>query len=98
MAYKGLDCITLSDIEATGVTSQLAHEIYNKLIKIIQIYGPATPATWQTISTTILTPKLPFLLHQMMFYGCYKDFGPDPPAWIPDPYVFLDASSFFLCM
>jgi len=20
-----------------------------------------------------------------MYYGCYRDFGPDPPAWIPDP-------------
>lgn len=20
-----------------------------------------------------------------MYYGCYKDFGPDPPAWLPDP-------------
>ncbi|XP_074371046.1 putative acyl-activating enzyme 17, peroxisomal isoform X1 [Apium graveolens] len=85
MAYKGLDCITSSDIEATGVTSQLAHEIYNKLINIIQIYGPATPDTWQSICTTILTPKLPFLLHQIMYYGCYNDFGPDPPAWIPAP-------------
>ncbi|XP_010497647.1 PREDICTED: probable acyl-activating enzyme 17, peroxisomal, partial [Camelina sativa] len=23
----------------------------------------------------------------MLYYGCYKDFGPDPPAWIPDPKV-----------
>uniref|UniRef100_A0A6N2LS45 AMP-dependent synthetase/ligase domain-containing protein n=1 Tax=Salix viminalis TaxID=40686 RepID=A0A6N2LS45_SALVM len=21
----------------------------------------------------------------MMYYGCFKDFGPDPPAWSPDP-------------
>lgn len=99
MAYKGLDSISVSDIEATGVTSQLAHEIYSTLIKIINIYGPATPETWQTISTTILTPQLPFLIHQMMYYGCYKDFGPDPPAWIPAPYVFVDGPCFILlCM
>lgn len=85
MAYKGLDCITSSDIAAIGVPSEAADEIYEKLTKIIQIYGAATPEAWKSISKSILSPELPFSLHQMMYYGCYKDFGPDPPAWIPDP-------------
>ena len=85
--YKALDHITSSDIEALGISAKLAERIHEKLNEIIRNYGPATPDTWQNICERILTPDLPFSFHQMMYYGCYKDFGPDPPAWIPDPYV-----------
>ncbi|GMY15415.1 probable acyl-activating enzyme 17, peroxisomal [Fagus crenata] len=83
--YKALDHITSSDIEALGISAKLAERIHEKLNEIIRNYGPATPDTWQNICERILTPDLPFSFHQMMYYGCYKDFGPDPPAWIPDP-------------
>lgn len=85
MAYKALDCITSSDIEALGLPSEVAERFYQNLNEIIRNYGSATPETWQRVSKHLLDPDLPFSLHQMMYYGCYKDFGPDPPAWIPDP-------------
>ncbi|KAA8542327.1 hypothetical protein F0562_023537 [Nyssa sinensis] len=84
MAYKALDCITSSDIAALGVPSDVADRLYDNLTQIIRTYGPATPQTWQHISKHLLNPDLPFSLHQMMYYGCYRDFGPDPPAWLPD--------------
>ncbi|CAL5326986.1 unnamed protein product [Camellia sinensis] len=85
MAYKALDCITSSDIEALGLPSEVAERFYQNLNEIIRNYGCATSETWQRVSKHLLDPDLPFSLHQMMYYGCYKDFGPDPPAWIPDP-------------
>ncbi|XP_062158336.1 probable acyl-activating enzyme 17, peroxisomal [Alnus glutinosa] len=85
MAFKALDCITRSDIEALGISLELAEGLHERLTEIIRIYGPATPDTWRNISKRVLNPDLPFSFHQMMYYGCYRDYGPDPPAWIPDP-------------
>ncbi|XP_057465616.1 hexanoyl-CoA synthase [Actinidia eriantha] len=85
MAYKALDAVTASDIAALGVASEVAEGFYENLTETVRNYGPATPETWKRISKHLLTPDLPFSLHQMMYYGCYRDFGPDPPAWIPDP-------------
>ncbi|ESQ31857.1 hypothetical protein EUTSA_v10003719mg [Eutrema salsugineum] len=88
MAYKSLDSITISDIEALGISGDVAEKLLRDLGEIIRNYGSATsPETWTQISRRILHPNLPFSFHQMMYYGCYKDFGPDPPAWIPDPKV-----------
>ncbi|KAK6925192.1 AMP-dependent synthetase/ligase [Dillenia turbinata] len=84
MAYKALDRIKVSDIEATGIPSTVAKQLHGKLFGIIRDYGSATPLTWKQISTCILNSNLPFSFHQMMFYGCFRDFGPDPPVWIPD--------------
>lgn len=79
--YKSLDSVTVADFEAQGIPS----ELHEKLTQIVGNYGSATPQTWHHISKQILTPNLPFSFHQMMYYGCYKDFGPNPPAWLPDP-------------
>lgn len=87
--YKSLDCITAIDIAASGIPLEDADEIHRRLSGIIQNSGAGTPQSWHNISKTILTPELPFSFHQMMYYGCYKNFGPDPPAWLPDPYVTL---------
>ena len=91
MAYKALDSIRGSDIEALGIPAELAEGLHESLTEIVRIYGPATPDTWRNISKCLLTPDLPFSFHQMMYYGCYRDYGPDPPAWIPDPYALLIA-------
>nr|KAJ0226928.1 hypothetical protein LSAT_V11C100006910 [Lactuca sativa] len=85
MVYKSLDSIDSSDIVELGIPSETATQLHQELTQIIQSYGPATPQTWNQISTRLLNPDLPFSFHQMMYYGCYKDFGPDPPAWLPDP-------------
>lgn len=82
--YKSLDFVTVTDVEALGIPSELAGKLVKKLAQIVDNYGSATPQTWHHISKELLTPNLPFSLHQMMYYGCYKDFGPDPPAWLPD--------------
>ncbi|GAB2300832.1 Probable acyl-activating enzyme 17, peroxisomal [Dionaea muscipula] len=81
---KGLDSITVSDIEAHGIPSHDAVRIHQKLSEIIANHGPATPQTWQNLTKLVLRPDLPFSFHQAMYYGCYRDFGPDPPAWLPD--------------
>ncbi|TXG51545.1 hypothetical protein EZV62_024069 [Acer yangbiense] len=83
--YKPLHSITVADIQSLGLPLQVADHLHEKLSDILRIYGADTPATWHHISTGLLQPDLPFSFHQMLYYGCYKDFGPDPPAWIPDP-------------
>ncbi|XP_074317099.1 putative acyl-activating enzyme 17, peroxisomal isoform X2 [Silene latifolia] len=84
MAYKCLDLITISDIQEQGIQSQTAVEIHQKLRQIIQNHGASSTVTWQSIAKQILNPELPFSFHQMMYYGCYQDYGPHPPAWLPD--------------
>ncbi|KAG5572189.1 hypothetical protein H5410_061955, partial [Solanum commersonii] len=83
--YKTLDSVTVADVEALGIHTELAGKLHGELTRIVRNYGSATPQTWYHISKELLTPNLPFSFHQMMYYGCYKDFGPDPPAWLPDP-------------
>lgn len=85
MAYKTLDSVTRADIESLGINKEDAERLYETLIGIVANYGAGTPQTWHHISKRLLNPTLPFSFHQMMYYGCYKNFGPDPPAWIPDP-------------
>ncbi|KAI3762730.1 hypothetical protein L1987_53171 [Smallanthus sonchifolius] len=85
MAYKPLDSICISDIVDLAIPLETATQLHHNLTQIIHTYGPATPQTWNQISTRILNPDLPFAFHQMMYYGCYVDFGPDPLAWLPDP-------------
>ncbi|XP_057517395.1 probable acyl-activating enzyme 17, peroxisomal [Amaranthus tricolor] len=84
MSYKSLNHITISDIESQGIPSEIAVQIHHKLTQIIHDYGPSSSKTWQNITKHVLNPELPFSFHQMMYYGCYKDYGPDPPAWLPD--------------
>ncbi|KAG7944430.1 hypothetical protein I3843_15G102100 [Carya illinoinensis] len=84
MPYKALDCITRSDIEAQGIAPDLAEGIHGRLTEILRNYGPATAETWRDISKHILNPDLPFSFHQMMYYGCFMNYGPNPPAWVPD--------------
>ncbi|XP_076881359.1 putative acyl-activating enzyme 17, peroxisomal [Bidens hawaiensis] len=84
MAYKSLGSIRMPDILELGIPVETATELHQKLTEIIQSYGSGTPDTWKQISTRLLNPDLPFSFHQMMYYGCYIHFGPDPPAWLPD--------------
>ncbi|KAL0836235.1 hypothetical protein Bca101_088124 [Brassica carinata] len=83
MAYKSLDSITRSDIEALGISDDVSYKLLRDLDDIIRNHGSSAtpPERWIEISRRILHPDLPFSFHQMMYYGCYKDFGPDPPAW-----------------
>ncbi|KAH6763477.1 acyl-activating enzyme 17 [Perilla frutescens var. hirtella] len=83
--YKPLSCITAADIGALGIQNEAADQFHRQLAGIIENHGAGTPETWRNISKHLLTPELPFSFHQMMYYGCYRHFGPDPPAWLPDP-------------
>ncbi|KAI4335841.1 hypothetical protein L6164_014447 [Bauhinia variegata] len=87
MAYKSLDTITRFDIESLGIAAEYAARLHESLTEIIGVHGTGTPATWHYITKRILNPQLPFSFHQMLYYGCYKDYGPDPPAWLPDSYA-----------
>lgn len=87
MDYKSLSSISVSDIESLGIAADRAATLHQRLTELIGIHGADTPATWKNIITNILDPQLPFEFHQMLYYGCFKDYGPDPPAWLPDPYV-----------
>ncbi|XP_019415489.1 PREDICTED: probable acyl-activating enzyme 17, peroxisomal [Lupinus angustifolius] len=85
MAYKLLSSITVSDIESLGISQEAATSLHERVSEIINTHGDDSPATWQSITRSILNPELPFSFHQMLYYSCFKDYGPDPPAWIPDP-------------
>ncbi|XP_057766900.1 probable acyl-activating enzyme 17, peroxisomal [Salvia miltiorrhiza] len=82
--YKSLDGITAADIAALGISTETAEQLHRQLAGIIENHGAGTSRTWQNISKHLLKPDLPFSFHQIMYYGCYKHFGPDPPAWMPD--------------
>ncbi|KAI8528734.1 hypothetical protein RHMOL_Rhmol12G0170300 [Rhododendron molle] len=66
MSYKSLDAISAADIAALGLPSEVADQFHQSLSEIVRNYGPATPETWPQISKQLLTPELPFSLHQMM--------------------------------
>lgn len=83
--YKPLHSITVENIQALGISSDAAAQLHLKLTEIVATYGADATKTWQHISQHLLTPDIPFSFHQMMYYGCYINFGPDPPAWLPDP-------------
>ncbi|KAG6413779.1 hypothetical protein SASPL_126493 [Salvia splendens] len=83
--YMSLDAVTAADIAALGISEEASDQLHRQLAGILEIHGAGTSQTWQSISKHLLTPELPFSLHQMMYYGCYKHFGPDPPAWLPRP-------------
>ncbi|KAL3512319.1 hypothetical protein ACH5RR_025036 [Cinchona calisaya] len=85
LIYNNLDSIAIADIASLGIPQEEAEKLHEKLSEIIGIYGAANPQTWQHISKHLLNPDLPFSFHQMMYHGCYKEFGTDPPAWSPDP-------------
>ncbi|KAK7281689.1 hypothetical protein RIF29_09886 [Crotalaria pallida] len=87
MAYKSLSSITVSDIESLGISREAAASLHQLISEIICTHGDGSPATWQNITRSILNPQLPFSFHQMLYYGCFNDYGPDPPAWIPDPDI-----------
>ncbi|XP_068637719.1 probable acyl-activating enzyme 17, peroxisomal [Aristolochia californica] len=85
MAFEALDRVTVAQISALGMPVQDAEKFHSDLTQIILQYGNATPETWKNISKKLLTPNMPFMLHQMMYYGCYNYSGfSTPPAWIPD--------------
>ncbi|KAG6587638.1 putative acyl-activating enzyme 17, peroxisomal, partial [Cucurbita argyrosperma subsp. sororia] len=84
MDYRALDSITVTDIKALGIASEVADELHGILTDIIRSYGNGSPETWCHISKRVLSPDLPFSFHQMMYYGCYKHYGSDPPAWMPE--------------
>uniref|UniRef100_A0A7N0T1M9 AMP-dependent synthetase/ligase domain-containing protein n=1 Tax=Kalanchoe fedtschenkoi TaxID=63787 RepID=A0A7N0T1M9_KALFE len=82
--YKSLNDVAADDIIAAGVASPEAEKLLTELAKIVSECGSGGVETWGRISERILTPELPFAVHQMLYYGCYKDFGQDPPVWLPD--------------
>lgn len=85
MSYRSLVEITADQISAAGVPSGEAEKLHSELTAILQEQGNSAPAAWKSISRRLLNPNLPFAFHQMMYYGCYKDFGSaTPPAWIPE--------------
>ncbi|XP_073010804.1 probable acyl-activating enzyme 17, peroxisomal [Typha latifolia] len=85
MAYKAADQITAEEIAAVGVTSDEAERLHVELGRILREHGSSGTEAWKEISRHFLNPNLPFPLHQMMYYGCYKDYDSStPPAWFPD--------------
>lgn len=85
MAFRSLDEITAEQISATGVSPGEAERLYGELTKIIKKEGKSGASAWKIISRNLLSPNIPFAFHQMMYYGCYKDFvSTTPPAWIPE--------------
>ncbi|XP_020695237.1 probable acyl-activating enzyme 17, peroxisomal [Dendrobium catenatum] len=85
MAYRSLDEITVEQIMATGIPSSEAERLHGELTAIILKQGSSGPGAWRSISRGLLKPNLPFAFHQIMYYGCYKDFeSATPPAWMPE--------------
>ncbi|CAL9057221.1 probable acyl-activating enzyme 17, peroxisomal [Musa acuminata AAA Group] len=85
MAYRPLEDITVEEIGAAGVPPDEAERLHACLRRILLETGSSGPEAWDAISKRLLSPDLPFPLHQMMYYGCYVGFDSEPPpAWIPN--------------
>uniref|UniRef100_A0A1D1XQL0 4-coumarate--CoA ligase n=1 Tax=Anthurium amnicola TaxID=1678845 RepID=A0A1D1XQL0_9ARAE len=83
--YKKLGEVTAEDIAAAGVPLDEAARVHEELARVLREAGAQPEATWRGVSAQVLRPDLPFALHQMLFYGCFVDYGSDtPPAWTPD--------------
>ncbi|RWW12333.1 hypothetical protein GW17_00024003 [Ensete ventricosum] len=88
MAYRALEDITVEEIGAAGVPPDEAERLHAGLRRILLESGSSGPEAWDAISKRLLSPDLPFPLHQMMYYGCYVGFDSEPPpAWIPHGLV-----------
>lgn len=83
--HRSLKEITSEHISAVGLPSDEAQAIHRDLQQILLQHGSSAADTWKLISKKLLNPNQPFVFHQMMYYGCYKDYCSDtPPAWFPD--------------
>ncbi|ONK69440.1 uncharacterized protein A4U43_C05F22910 [Asparagus officinalis] len=83
--YRSLSEITADQISAVGIPSDEAESLHRELRRMLRDHGSSARDTWKCISKRMLNPNQPFALHQMMYYGCYKDYPSDtPPAWFPD--------------
>lgn len=84
-SYELLDRVTADGIAALGVPADDARRVHGELAAILREHGGSPPDVWKAVSSRVLRPDHPFALHQMMFHGCYRDYGSDtPPAWFPD--------------
>ncbi|MQL89739.1 hypothetical protein Taro_022317 [Colocasia esculenta] len=87
VVYKRLGEVAVEDIAAAGVPPDEAARVHEELARVLRETGGGSrpEQTWRCLSRRVLRPEQPFALHQLMFYGCYRDYGSDtPPAWIPD--------------
>ncbi|XP_020580354.1 probable acyl-activating enzyme 17, peroxisomal [Phalaenopsis equestris] len=85
MAVRSLDELTVEHISSTGLPANEAERLHGELTAILRKQGNSGPAAWKFLSRRLLNPDLPFAFHQMIYYGCYKEFGSaTPPAWIPE--------------
>lgn len=85
--YQRLQDITVSEIAGLGTPQADAVALHEQLQSILKECGGCGAPAWDLISHKLLRPDHPFALHQMMYYGCYRDWdssrnGP-PAAWIP---------------
>ncbi|ONK54960.1 uncharacterized protein A4U43_UnF9200, partial [Asparagus officinalis] len=81
--YRSLSEIITNRISAVEIPSNEAEILHCELRCILRDYGSSAPDSWKSISKRMLNPNQPFALHQMMHYGCYKDYPFDtPPAWL----------------
>jgi acetyl-CoA synthetase len=75
---------TSDELVALGVSVEEARAFLPRLEAVWNDRSQAE--TWRTISQTILTPRHPFSLHELLFAKIYEGWdgsqGP-PPAWIP---------------
>lgn len=93
----------LNDILQCGLIEETAMTIHQKLATLCtpeNLENMDKETLWKTISTTILTPALPFKLHLLLFSFCYPDRQHHPelaPAVIPSA-EFIQTTNLAKCM
>jgi acetyl-CoA synthetase len=87
MSNTGKDVFKIEPAQhiQSGITPEIAQDLSHKINLILNTYS--AEHAWNIISKDILSPKLPFQIHQLVFAQCYphwQDLPESAPAWIPN--------------
>ncbi|XP_024519246.1 probable acyl-activating enzyme 18, peroxisomal isoform X1 [Selaginella moellendorffii] len=85
---KSVEELDVGDLESAGLEPSEALHFYQELQVALQRAGfGKLESIWRLVSQSLLTPRHPHALHQLMYYSIYKNWdelqcGP-PPYWFP---------------
>jgi len=76
--------LMLADLQAYGLTELQAQNFQQQLAACAHLEDTEL---WQKLATTILTPELPFVLHEQLYALVYsqRNLTNPGPAWFPEP-------------
>ena len=93
---SGSQALDTAALVGAGLADEAAHTFAAELDDAIATSPEASAVElWSDISRRLLTPAIPFSVHQLVYQWVYRDWDPGdgpPPAWIPDADRIADAN------